>query len=83
MLAGRSVLPSRLLIPAAQFAWLSVFSLIGGSLYEQRTALGHEAIDTPERRAARAQQRLDRERARFMDTIYGEARGGNLHPITD
>ena len=78
LLAGRSVLPSWLLIPAAQFAWLSVFSLIGGSLYEQRTALGHEAIDTPERRAARAQQRLDRERARFIDTIYGEARGGNL-----
>lgn len=32
LLAGRSVLPSWLLIPAAQFAWLSVFSLIGGNL---------------------------------------------------
>jgi hypothetical protein len=64
LLASRSLLPWWLLIPAAQFAWLSVFSLIGGSLYE--------------RRAARAQLQLDRERARFMDTICGEARGGNL-----
>jgi hypothetical protein len=78
LLASRSLLPWWLLIPAAQFAWLSVFSLIGGSLYERREALGHEAVDTPERRAARAQLQLDRERARFMDTIYGEARGGNL-----
>jgi hypothetical protein len=66
-------------VRVAQFAWLSVFALIGGSLYERREALGHEAIDTPERRAARTQQQLDREPARFfMDTVYGEARGGNL-----
>jgi hypothetical protein len=78
LLASRSLLPWWLLIPAAQFAWLSVFSLIGGSLYERREALGHEAIDTPERRAARAQLQLESERARFMDTVYGEARGGNL-----
>jgi hypothetical protein len=78
LLASRALLPWWLLIPAAQFACLSVFSLIGGSLYERREALGHEAVDTPERRAARAQLQLDRERARFMDTIYGEARGGNL-----
>ena len=78
LLASGSLLASWLLIPLAQFAWLSVFALIGGSLYERREALGHEAIDTPERRAAHARWLLDRERARFMDTIYGEARGGNL-----
>jgi hypothetical protein len=78
LLASRSLLPAWLLIPAAQFAWLSVFSLIGGALYDERTAFGHEPIDTPERRAARAQLQLDRERGRFMDTIHGEARGGNL-----
>jgi hypothetical protein len=78
LLATRAMLPWWLLIPLTQFAWLSVFSLIGGSLYEQRAALGHEAIDTPERRAARAQRELDRLRARFMDSVYGEARGGNL-----
>lgn len=78
LLASRALLPQWLLIAAAQFAWLSVFSLIGGSLFEHRAALGHEAIDTPERRAARAQQQLDRDRARFIDRLYGEARGGNL-----
>jgi hypothetical protein len=78
LLARRSLLPSWILIPAAQFAWLSVFSLIGGCLYEQREALGHDAIDTPERRAVRAQRELDRQRGRFIDTLYGEARGGNL-----
>jgi len=78
LLARSSLLPSWLLIVLAQFACLSVFSLIGGSLYEQRHALGHEPLDTPERRAARVRWLLDRERARFMDTIYGESRGGNL-----
>jgi hypothetical protein len=78
LLASRSLLPPWLLLVLAQFAWLSVFSLIGGSLYEQRHALGHEAIDTPERRAARERWELERERGRFMDTVYGEARGGNL-----
>jgi len=78
LLAERALLPSWVLIPVAQFAWLSVYALIGGGLYEQRAALGHEAIDTPERRAARAQLDVERERARFMDTVYGEARGGNL-----
>jgi len=77
LLDARSLLPRWLLIPAAQFAWLSLYALIGGSLYERREALGHEAIDTPERRAARVQLRQDRERERFIDTIYGEARGGN------
>jgi hypothetical protein len=78
LLASGSLLPSWLLLVLAQFAWLSVFSLIGGSLYEQRHVLGHEPIDTPERRAARARWLRDRERARFMDTVYGEVRGGNL-----
>jgi hypothetical protein len=76
-LHARSLVPRWLLIPVAQFALLSVYTLIGGALYERREALGHEPIDTPERRAAIVQQRLDRERDRFMDTIYGEARGGN------
>jgi hypothetical protein len=78
LLASRALLPSWLLIVLAQFAWLSVFALIGGALYEQRHVLGHDAIDTPERCAAREQRLQDRQRARFMDTIYGEARGGNL-----
>lgn len=77
-LEARSLLPRWLLVPTAQFAWLSVYALIGGALYERREALGHDAIDTPERRAERVRLARERERERFMDTIYGEARGGNL-----
>jgi hypothetical protein len=76
-LDAHSLLPRWLLIPAAQFACLSMYALIGGALYEQREALGHEPIDTPERRAARVRLELDQLRERFMDTIFAEARGGN------
>ena len=77
-LEARSLLPRWLLIPAAQLAWLSVYALIGGALYERREALGHEAIDTPERRAQRVWLAREQEREHFLDAIYGEARGGNL-----
>jgi len=60
------------------FAWLSVFTLIGGSLFEHRELLGHEAIDSPERRAARIQNEIDKQRARILDRVHFEARAGNL-----
>jgi hypothetical protein len=60
------------------FAWLSIFALIGGALFEHRDALGHEAIDSPELRAARLQNEIDRERNRFLDKVHAQARGGNL-----
>lgn len=60
------------------FAWLSLYALIGGGIYEAREELGHEAIDTPERRAERVARELERERAAFLDQVYGQARGGNL-----
>jgi hypothetical protein len=60
------------------FAWLSVFTLIGGSLYEYRIELGHEPIHTPERREARQQAEIDRERSRILDRIHAQARSGNL-----
>ena len=69
------------------FAWLSVFAVIGGSLFEHRTALGHEAVDSPELRAARRQFEIDRERGRFLDKVHAQTRGGNLagawHTIED
>ncbi|MGH8231295.1 MAG: hypothetical protein ACRESY_05685, partial [Steroidobacteraceae bacterium] len=83
LLAGPAQVPSWLLIPLAQFAWLSLFALIGGALYEQRQALGYEPIDSPERRAQRAQRSLDKERSRFLDRVYGEARGGNRAAACD
>jgi hypothetical protein len=78
VLVRYSSLPLWLLSAAAMFAWLSVFALIGGGLYEQRSALGHEPVDTPERRAERQARQLDHSRSRFLDSVYGQARGGNL-----
>lgn len=78
LLLRASPLPTLWLAAAAMFAWLSVYALIGGSLFEARAAVGHEPIDTPERRAARLQRELEHERSRFIDHVYGQARGGNL-----
>lgn len=69
---------SLLSIIAGCFAWLSAYSMIGGALYEARDALGFEPIDTPERRALRVQRQREIERERVFDSIYAQARGGNL-----
>ena len=71
-------LPSWLLTVLSVYAWLALFALIGGALFEHRAQLGHEPTDSPERRQARAQYQVDRERARFLGLVHGEARGGNL-----
>jgi len=60
------------------FAWLSCYALIGGGIFEHRDALGHEPIDSPERRAARRAGELEQTRKRFLDTVYFQARGVNL-----
>jgi len=60
------------------FAWLSVFTLIGGCLYEHRIELGHDAIDSPERREQRRQAELDRTRRQLLDRVQAQARNGNL-----
>jgi hypothetical protein len=73
-----TMLPTWLLDASIVFAWLSVFSLIGGGLYEEREALGHQAMYTPEREAERRQRALEQERSRFVDVVYAQARGGNL-----
>jgi hypothetical protein len=78
LLSSRQLLPHWLLVPLLLFGWLSVFALIGGSLYERRDELGHDALDSPERRAARVLALRDHERQRVVDRIYGQARGGNL-----
>jgi hypothetical protein len=77
-LQSHEMLPDWLLEALGVFAWLSLFSLLGGSLFEAREALGHEAIHAPERAAAKAQLQRDRLRSRFVDGAYAQARGGNL-----
>ena len=77
-LAVYALLPGWLLNALGIFAWLSLFSLLGGSLFEERAALGHEAMHAPEHAERRAQWHLDRERARFVDGVFAQARSGNL-----
>ena len=77
-LAAYALLPVWLLYAVAIFAWLSLFSLLGGGLFEERAALGHEAMHAPEHAERRARRHLDRERARFVDGVFAQARSGNL-----
>jgi hypothetical protein len=70
--------PSWPVVAWGMFAWLSVFTLIGGSLYEHRIELGHDAMDSPERREERRQAELTRVRGQFLDRVHSQARGGNL-----
>jgi hypothetical protein len=72
------VLPGLVITAAALYAWLSWFALIGGCLYEERDMLGFTPTHTPERTADRQEQETERERSRFIDGVYGQARGGNL-----
>ena len=70
-------LPSWLLCVGFTYAWLSLYAAIGGALFEARAALGFEAMQAPERAELRRSAQQDQHRARVMDGIYGQARGGN------
>lgn len=78
LLGAHHALPQWLDNALLVFAGLSVFSLIGGSVFEARDAIGLEAIHAPERAAQRARARLDLVRARMVDGAYAQARSGNL-----
>jgi hypothetical protein len=60
------------------YCWLAMFACIGGTLYEHRNELEFEAAESPERKAARANAMLERERDKIMDRIFAELRGGAL-----
>ncbi len=66
-----------LLYALGMFASLSLYASIGGALFEARAALGFEAMHAPERAESRRAAQQEQVRARFMDGIYGQARGGN------
>jgi hypothetical protein len=70
-------LPDWLLCIGFTYAWLSLYAVIGGALFEARAALGFEAMQAPERAELRRRAQRDQQRALFMDGIYGQARGGN------
>ncbi len=77
-LSAKMDLPSVIVTAVGLFFWMSLYSFIGGALFEARAGLGHEPVDSPERRHGRAARELERERLRLFDTVYAEARGGNL-----
>jgi hypothetical protein len=65
-------------IPLFLLFVLSIFSALGGALYDRRHELGLEPTITPERTSEKEDRERARLRARAFDTIYGEARGGNF-----
>jgi hypothetical protein len=73
------VLPLTACIALLLYGWLAVFAMIGGVLFEQRTDLDFQARYAPERIQARHDAELDRERSRFMDSVFAEWRGGAVH----
>lgn len=72
-------LPLILRIPLLMYAWLAVFSLIGGVLFERRLDIGLDDVNTPESLDADDdEEQVPDERARDkeIDRIYAEWRGG-------
>ena len=58
-------------IAIAMFAWLSVFSFLGGALYERRDELGIEAWASPERVAERQREQEMKDAERIATEAYG------------
>jgi len=60
----------------AMFATLSVYSVLGGAIYERRDALGIEPFQSPERTAARARELELRQDQLAVDAAYDQTRIG-------
>jgi hypothetical protein len=72
-------LPLLLRIALLMYAWLAVFSLIGGVLFERRLELGLDDVHTPESATPAADDDEtpdERARDKEIDRIYAEWRGG-------
>ena len=78
-----SDLPESLQVGFILFCVLSIFALLGGALFERRHVLGLEPTHSPERSAEREDRERSRERAKALDVVYGEARGGNFMAARD
>lgn len=74
-----AALPLVLRIALLMYAWLAVFSLIGGVLFERRLDLGLDDVHTPESIDTRDDDEEvpdQRARDKEIDRIYAEWRGG-------
>jgi hypothetical protein len=71
-------LPFVLRIALLMYAWLAVFSLIGGVLFERRLDIGLDDVHTPEALDTDDDddEPDDRSRDKEIDRIYAEWRGG-------
>jgi hypothetical protein len=72
------MLPLVLRIALLMYAWLAMFSLIGGVLFERRFDIGLDDVNTPESVDTGDDDDTpdERVRDREMDRIYAEWRGG-------
>jgi hypothetical protein len=71
-------LPLIVRIALLMYAWLAMFSLIGGVLYERRLDIGLDDVHTPESIDPSGDEQVPDERVRSLefDRIYAEWRGG-------
>jgi hypothetical protein len=71
-------LPLIVQIALLMYAWLAMFSLIGGVLYERRLDIGLDDVHTPESIDTSGDEQVpdERVRSREFDRIYAEWRGG-------
>jgi hypothetical protein len=76
-LAWFEMLPTWLRGMLAIYAWLALYAVIGGALYEHRHEVGLEAIHSPENRGRALAHHHDRERERFVDGLFAQVRNGN------
>jgi hypothetical protein len=74
MLGGK--LPLTVTIALVLYAWLAIFAVIGGVLFERRLDIGLEAAHTPERSSVKVEANAERMHSRQLDSIYAEWRGG-------
>lgn len=59
------------------FAVLSLFSLLGGLIYERRDELGFEAWHSPERTAAKVHAEASKRDVHFVAEVYGRIRANH------
>ena len=59
---------------AAELFVLTVFSAIGGALFERRLEVGHEPLDSPERRAERGNREHEHALNAMLDELYTQMR---------
>ena len=77
VLLGRWELWLPLQIAILMFCILSVFSVLGGALYERRHELGLETYHSPERTEERVQAQVRRQSEHELTEAYGQMRAGS------